>query len=88
VVQTVWVIVTRSEANGQHLFNYCALHSREPLNLRTSLLLRLRVGRQFGDSIIELPRGSVFLPSSLTALSLEIATVHPVSSLHPVEVAG
>ena len=88
MVQTVWVIVTRSEANGQHLFNCCVLHSREPLNLRTSLLLRLGVGRQFGDPIIVLPRGSVILPSPFAALSLEIATVHPVYSLHRGEVAG
>ena len=88
VVQSHWVIATRSEANGQHLFNYCALHSKEPLNLRTSLLMRLGVGRQFGNPIIELLRGSVILPSPFAALSLEIATILPVDGLHRGEVAG
>ena len=57
VVQISWVIVTRSEAISQYLFNYCALRSREPLKLCTSLLLRLRVGRQSGGPIIALPGG-------------------------------
>ena len=87
VVQISWVIATRSEANGQYLFNYCALHSKEPLDLRTSLLLRFRAGSQFSCSIIDSP-GSVILPSSLTAFSLEIATILPVSSLHREEVSG
>ena len=53
--QIIWVIATRSEAKGQYPFNYCALHSREPLNLRTSLHLRLRAGSQFRYSIIDSP---------------------------------
>ena len=82
-----WVIATRSEANGQYLFNYCALHSREPLNLLTSLLLRLRAGSQFSDSIIDSP-GVSDPPVALPAFSLEIATILPVSSLHHEEVSG
>ena len=87
MVQIIWVVATRAEANGQYLFNYCALHSREPLNLRTSLHLRLRAGSQFSDSIIDSP-GVSDPPVALPAFSLEIATILPVSSLHHEEVSG
>ena len=77
MVQISWVIVTRSEAISQYLFNYCALRSREPLKLCTSLLLRLRVGRQSGGPRIALP-GVSGPPVAPPAFSL--VNRHPSSS--------